>query len=54
METKKKLRGAEAFGVKVIVSKSFGKKVSGKVLFPKKLKKANSILAELYSGKTSK
>jgi hypothetical protein len=47
MEKAKKLIGAEAFGVKIKISKSLGKKFSGKVLFPKKLKKANSILAKL-------
>ena len=45
MKQSKKLKGAEAFGVKVTVSKSLDK-FSGKTLFPEKLKKANKILSK--------
>lgn len=41
-----KLKGAEAFGVKIRVSKSLDK-YSGKVLFPEKLKLANKIISKL-------
>lgn len=43
MKRTKKIRGAEAVGVKVKVSKSLDK-FSGKVLFPEKLAKANKLL----------
>jgi hypothetical protein len=41
-----KLKGAEAFGIKVKVSKSLDR-FSGKVLFPEKLKIANKIIGKL-------
>jgi hypothetical protein len=46
MNKKKKLKGAEAFGVKVITNKSLDK-LSGKVLFPEKLEKANQMLKQI-------
>ena len=46
MKQTKKLKGAEAVGVKVKVSKSLDK-FSGKVLFPEKLKAANKIIGKL-------
>lgn len=46
MKKAKKLKGAEAIGVKVKVSKSL-EKFSGKVLFPEKLEKANKIIGKL-------
>jgi hypothetical protein len=42
----KKLKGAEAFGVKIKISKSLDK-YSGKVLFPKKLEIANKVVSNL-------
>ncbi len=46
MKTKIKLKGPEAFGVKVVIDKSLNK-YSGKVLFPEKQKLANEIIANL-------
>jgi hypothetical protein len=46
MKKTRKLKGAEAIGVKVKVSKSL-EKLSGKVLFPEKLEKANKIIGKL-------
>lgn len=46
MKKVKKLKGAEAVGVKVKVSKSLDK-LSGKVLFPAKLKTANKVINKL-------
>jgi hypothetical protein len=46
MSAKKKLKGAEAFGVKIKKDKSLNK-FSGKVLFPEKLKEANKIVSRL-------
>jgi hypothetical protein len=46
MKQRKKIKGAEAVGVKVKVSKSLDK-LSGKVLFPEKLKTANKIIEKL-------
>jgi hypothetical protein len=46
MKQTKKIKGAEAVGVKVRVSKSLDK-LSGKVLFPEKLKAANKIIGKL-------
>jgi hypothetical protein len=46
MKKGKKIKGAEAVGVKVKVSKSLDK-LSGKVLFPGKLKTANKIIGKL-------
>lgn len=46
MKKAKKLKGAEALGIKVTVSKSLGK-LSGKVLFPEKLKIANEVVSKL-------
>jgi hypothetical protein len=43
MKQTKKIKGAEAVGVKVKISKSLDK-FSGKVLFPEKLAKANKLL----------
>jgi hypothetical protein len=43
MKTKKKLKGAAAFGVKLKRDKSLDK-LSGKVLFPEKLKIANKVV----------
>ena len=49
MKKAKKLKGAEAVGVKVKVSKSLDK-FSGKVLFPGKLKTANKIIGKLKTN----
>ncbi|NII27922.1 hypothetical protein HB364_22755 [Pseudoflavitalea sp. X16] len=49
MKKTKKMKGAEAIGVKVKVSKSL-EKFSGKVLFPEKLEKANKIIGKLKMG----
>jgi hypothetical protein len=46
MKKARKLKGAEAIGMKVKVSKSL-EKFSGKVLFPEKLEKANNIISRL-------
>lgn len=46
MKQTKKVKGAEAVGVKVKISKSLDK-FSGKVLFPEKLKTANKIIGKL-------
>jgi hypothetical protein len=46
MKTKKKLKGADALGAKVKRDKKLDK-LSGKVLFPEKLKEANKIVAKL-------
>ena len=46
MKKTRNLKGAEAIGVKVKVSKSL-EKLSGKVLFPEKLAKANKIIGKL-------
>ena len=46
MKKEKKLKGAEALGMKVTVSKELDK-YSGKVLFPEKVKKANEIVSKL-------
>jgi hypothetical protein len=46
MKTKKKLKGAAAFGVKLKRDKSLDK-LSGKVLFPEKLKIANKVVANM-------
>ena len=46
MKQTKKIRGAEAVGVKVKISKSLDK-LSGKILFPEKLKAANKIIGKL-------
>jgi hypothetical protein len=46
MKQTKKIKGAEAVGVKVKISKSLDK-LSGKVLFPEKLKAANKIIGKL-------
>ncbi len=46
MKQAKKIKGAEAVGVKVKISKSLDK-FSGKVLFPEKLKTANKIIRKL-------
>ncbi len=40
------IKGAEAIGVKVRITKSLDK-FSGKVLFPEKLKTANKIIGKL-------
>jgi hypothetical protein len=45
----KKIKGAEAVGVKVKISKSLDK-LSGKVLFPEKLKAANKIISKLKTS----
>jgi len=45
-EKSQKTEGAEAIGMKVKVSKSL-EKLSGKVLFPEKLEKANNIISRL-------
>ncbi|WP_276503218.1 hypothetical protein [Terrimonas pollutisoli] len=49
MKQTKKLKGAEVVGVKVKVSKSLDK-LSGKVLFPEKLKAANKIISKLKTS----
>ena len=46
MKKSKNIKGAEAVGVQVKVSKSLDK-LSGKVLFPDKLKIANKIIGKL-------
>ena len=46
MKKIRKLKGAEAFGVKVKISKSLAKS-SKKVLFPEKLKIANEMIDKL-------
>jgi hypothetical protein len=46
MNTKKELKGASIMGVKVKRDKSLDK-LSGKVLFPKKLEEANKVVAKL-------
>jgi hypothetical protein len=46
MKAKKELKGASAFGLTVKRDKSLDK-LDGKVLFPKKLKKANKIVSNL-------
>ena len=46
MKQKKKLKGAEALGIKVIRDKSLDK-YSGKVLFPEKLELANKVVKNL-------
>ncbi len=46
MKAKKKLKSAETFGVKIKRDKSLDK-LSGKILFPDKLKEANKIIASL-------
>jgi hypothetical protein len=46
MKAKKKLKGAAALGIKVKRDKSLDK-LSGKVLFPEKLKIANKVVANL-------
>jgi hypothetical protein len=46
MKKSKKIKGAEAVGVKVKVSKLLDK-LSGKVLFPDKLKAANKIISKV-------
>ena len=49
MKQSKKIKGAEAVGVKIKVSKSLNK-FSGKVLFPEKLKMANMIIGKLKTS----
>jgi hypothetical protein len=49
MRQAKKIKGAEAVGVKVKVFKSLDK-FSGKILFPKKLKSANKIISKLKTS----
>ena len=49
MKQTKKIKGAEAVGVKIKVSKSLDK-LSGKVLFPEKLKMANKIVGKLKTS----
>lgn len=49
MKQIKKIKGAEAVGVNVKVSKSLDK-LSGKVLFPEKLKTANKIIGKLTTS----
>ncbi len=46
MKKAKKLKGAEAFGIKVKISKSM-KKYTGKILFPEKHRIANEVAANL-------
>ncbi len=46
MKTRKELKGASALGVKVKRDKSLDK-LSGKVLFPEKLKVANKVVSNL-------
>jgi hypothetical protein len=45
-ETSKKIKGAEVVGVIITVSTAMDK-LSGKVLFPEKIKKANKIIGKL-------
>jgi len=49
MKQTKKIKGAEAIGVKIKVSKALDK-FSGKVLFPEKLKLANKIISKLKTN----
>ena len=49
MKQIKKIKGAEAVGVKVKVSTALDK-LSGRVLFPEKLKTANKIISKLKLG----
>ncbi|HKZ64872.1 MAG TPA: hypothetical protein VJ111_00885 [Chitinophagaceae bacterium] len=49
MKQSKKIKGAETVGVKVKISKSLDK-LSGKVLFPEKLKAANKIISKLKTS----
>ena len=46
MKKEQKLKGAEALGIKVTISKELDK-YSGKVLFPEKVKKDNELLSKL-------
>lgn len=46
MKAKKKLKGASGLGVKLKRDKSLDK-LSGKVLFPEKLKEANKVVGKL-------
>jgi len=46
MKQSKKVKGAEAVGVKIKVSRSMDK-LSGKSLFPEKLKTANKVIGKL-------
>ena len=46
MKQKKPLKGAEHFGVKVVLNKELDK-LSKKVLFPEKLEQANKILSNM-------
>jgi hypothetical protein len=46
MKKSKKLKGAEAFGVKIKINKSLDK-LSGKILFPKKHKMAEEVFSKL-------
>ena len=46
MKQKKTLKGAEHFGVNVVLNKELDK-LSKKVLFPEKLKQANKILSNM-------
>jgi len=46
MKKVKKLKGAEAFGIKVKISKSM-KKLTGKILFPEKHRIANEVASKL-------
>lgn len=46
MKLKKESKGASALGVKVKRDKSLDK-LSGKVLFPEKLKEANKVVSKL-------
>lgn len=49
MKTKKELKGAAALGVKVRRDRSLDK-LSGKVLFPEKLKTANAMISRMKWG----
>ncbi len=49
MKQIKKIKGAEAVGVKIKISKTLDK-LSGKVLFPEKLKAANEIIGKLKTS----
>jgi hypothetical protein len=49
MKKTKQIKGAEAVGVKIKVSKALNK-LSGKVLFPEKLKAANKIVGKLKTS----
>lgn len=46
MKSKKKLKGAAAFGIRVKKDKSLNK-FSDKVLFPEKLEEANRVVSKL-------